>query len=64
MITLQSFPILLEDTSEFALSDLAKRGAHRSDMMYTVHDLRRLVRFAAARHITIVPEIDVPSHTW
>jgi len=29
---------------------------------YTHDDIRDLVKFAAARHVTIVPEIDVPGH--
>lgn len=30
---------------------------------YTVDDLREIVAYAAARHITVVPEIDVPGHS-
>ena len=30
---------------------------------YTQDDIRELVAYAAARHITVVPEIDVPGHT-
>ncbi|MGC8804149.1 MAG: beta-N-acetylhexosaminidase, partial [Bacteroidales bacterium] len=30
---------------------------------YTQEDIRELVRFAAERHVTIVPEIDVPGHS-
>jgi hexosaminidase len=30
---------------------------------YTVQDYRRILRYAAARYITVVPEIDTPSHT-
>ena len=30
---------------------------------YTQRDLREIVRYAAARHITLVPEIDTPGHT-
>ncbi|MDY6947416.1 MAG: family 20 glycosylhydrolase, partial [Pseudomonadota bacterium] len=29
---------------------------------YTQQDIREIVRYAAARHITIVPEIDLPGH--
>ncbi len=29
---------------------------------YTQHEMRELVAYAAARHITIVPEIDMPGH--
>ncbi|MGC1211620.1 MAG: beta-N-acetylhexosaminidase, partial [Micromonospora sp.] len=30
---------------------------------YTAADYRRIVRYAARRHITVVPEIDLPGHT-
>lgn len=30
---------------------------------YTQDDLREIVAYAAARHITVVPEIDLPGHT-
>ena len=30
---------------------------------YSKSDYRRIVRYAAARHITVVPEIDMPGHT-
>lgn len=31
---------------------------------YTQEDIRELVSYAAARNVTIVPEIDVPGHSW
>ncbi len=34
----------------------------RSGGFYTQDQVRELVRYAAARHITIVPEIDMPGH--
>ncbi|MEU3457796.1 beta-N-acetylhexosaminidase [Micromonospora sp. NPDC006766] len=30
---------------------------------YTKDDYRRIVRYAARRHVTVVPEIDLPGHT-
>jgi len=30
---------------------------------YTQDDIREIIRFAAERHVTIVPEIDVPGHS-
>jgi hexosaminidase len=30
---------------------------------YTQHDIREIVAYAAARHITIVPEIEMPGHS-
>lgn len=40
-----------------------RQPAERSGF-YTQDDIRELVRYAAARHITIIPEIDVPGHCW
>jgi hexosaminidase len=45
-------------------------GAHRKDIdrsgnadgYYTQEQVRAIVRYAAARHITVVPEIDMPGH--
>ena len=31
---------------------------------YTQEEIREIVRYAASRHVTIVPEIDVPGHSW
>lgn len=31
---------------------------------YTQQEIRDLVRYAATRHVTIVPEIDIPGHTY
>ena len=46
----------------------AGRGEDRYDEtphggFYTQDDLREIVAFAAQRHITIIPEIDVPGHS-
>ncbi|WP_406041957.1 beta-N-acetylhexosaminidase [Micromonospora sp. NBC_00898] len=30
---------------------------------YTAADYRRIVRYAARRHVTVVPEVDLPGHT-
>lgn len=38
----------------------AQTGAYGG--FYTQEDIREIVRYAAARHITIVPEIDLPGH--
>ena len=40
-------------------TDPGQPGAHRG---YTLEDLRYLVRYADARGITLVPEIDMPAH--
>ena len=31
---------------------------------YTQEDIKELVRYATERHVEIVPEIDVPGHSW
>lgn len=31
---------------------------------YTQQQIKELVEYAAGRHITIVPEIDIPGHSW
>lgn len=40
-----------------------KQPAERSGY-YTQEELKDLVHYAAKRHIQIIPEIDVPGHTW
>ncbi|CCH00082.1 beta-hexosaminidase [Fibrella aestuarina BUZ 2] len=41
----------------------SQQPAERSGY-YTQADIRELIAYAEARHITIVPEIDVPGHCW
>ncbi|MFT3904437.1 MAG: beta-N-acetylhexosaminidase [Niabella sp.] len=41
----------------------SKQPAYRSGY-YTQQQIKDIVAYAAARHITIVPEIDVPGHCW
>ncbi len=40
-----------------------KVEGHRPGGFYTQDDIRHLVRYAAERYITIVPEIEMPAHT-
>jgi len=40
-----------------------KAEGERPGGYYTQDDIRRLVRYAAERYITIVPEIEMPAHT-
>lgn len=58
----QSFPLLLEDTPELPLSQLALRGSFSPEKIYTKKDLRELVHFANGYGIEIIPEIDTPAH--
>jgi hexosaminidase len=41
----------------------SKQPAERSGF-YTQDQIRELVKYAAARNITVIPEIDVPGHSW
>ncbi len=43
------------------LSHKIKPGIHQG--FYTQEDIQQIVQYAALRHITIVPEIDLPGHT-
>jgi len=48
--------------------DQGQRYAHKDDKgasggYYTQQDLREIVAYAAARHITVVPEIEMPGHS-
>ncbi|MBV0894220.1 family 20 glycosylhydrolase [Microbacterium sp. NC79] len=52
----ESFPQLTEKAS--ATAALGDRGG-----FYTQADYAEIVAYAASRHMTVVPEIDVPGHT-
>jgi hexosaminidase len=41
-----------------------KRDGTEYGGFYTQNDIRDIVQYAAQRHITIVPEIEMPGHTW
>ncbi|MBU0936170.1 MAG: beta-N-acetylhexosaminidase [Spirochaetes bacterium] len=55
------------------MPELAAHGAQRLDRRfnvvkwkggsYSAADVRRVVEFAASRHISVIPEIDVPGHS-
>jgi len=55
----------LEITSRPRLTELSSGSAVGGDPggHYSQDDYRELVAYAAARHVTIVPEIDMPGHT-
>jgi len=55
-LELASHPELARDGSG---SQVGGAGGGR----YSRDDYRRIVEYAAARHITVIPEIDVPGHT-
>lgn len=60
---LQSFPLLLEDTDDLPLSQLAHRGAFLPDEVYRLSELSDMVAYASKLGIEVVPEIDIPAHT-
>ena len=66
----QSFPLLLRDVQLpegplLELSMLAMKGAFDNrTKVYTADDLKQLVAYASDRGITIVPEIDMPAHSY
>ncbi|RLN40695.1 beta-hexosaminidase 2-like [Panicum miliaceum] len=53
----QSFPIVLP-----SVPNLANFGSYSPAMRYTDQDVRRVVRFAEAFGIRVIPEIDMPGH--
>ncbi len=44
-------------------SDAKSQNASESCGFYTQDEIRRLVRYATDRHVTITPEIEMPAHT-
>ncbi len=61
-IEIKKYPKL---TSEIATTfhESENQPAERSGF-YTQEQIKEIVKYAADRHITIVPEIDVPGHSW
>lgn len=55
-LQIDSRPLLTELSSTTAVSD-------RPGGFYTKADFREIVRYAAAHHMVVVPEIDLPGHT-
>jgi hypothetical protein len=53
----QSFPLRLATHPE-----LAEEGAWDAERTYDAGDVERIVRYAAARGVRVVPELDMPAH--
>lgn len=53
----QSFPLLLKSHP-----DLAEWGSYSLDKVYEPSDVREIVKYAKARGVQVVPEIDIPGH--
>jgi hexosaminidase len=67
-IEIKKYPLLTEVGSRMDFSMLNPEGATRSinqqaGGFYTQDDIREVVRFAADRGITVVPEIELPGHS-
>ena len=56
-IEIKKWPKLTEIGRNMGLYDYTKHGGY-----YTQDDIREVVAYAAERHITIIPEIDMPGH--
>ncbi|SDD73704.1 beta-N-acetylhexosaminidase [Pedobacter soli] len=61
-IEIKKYP-LLTSTKTTLFDKSTNQPAERSGF-YTQEQIRELVRYAAQRNITIIPEIDVPGHSW
>jgi hexosaminidase len=69
-VEIKKYPLLTEigakrDSSEIKINRV--RGGFYDGKphsgFYTQEDIKEIVAYAAARHITVVPEIDMPGHT-
>ncbi|KAF2005856.1 glycoside hydrolase family 20 protein [Amniculicola lignicola CBS 123094] len=54
----QSWPLEIP-----SLPNLAKKGAYRPELIYTVQDFRELQRYATLRGVEFITEVDMPGHT-
>jgi hexosaminidase len=68
-IEIRKYPRLTEIGSRMDFTKMQQASdAKRQDVsefrnFYTQDEIRRLVRYAADRHVTITPEIEMPAHT-
>jgi hexosaminidase len=67
-IEIKRYPRLTEigawrEQSMVGIRDADRRDGRPHGGCYTQDDLREIVAYAAARHITVVPEIDIPGHS-
>ena len=59
LVDSQSFPY---ESATFPA--LSKHGAYSAAEVYTQQDIAGLVRYAYARGVRVMPEIDTPGHVW
>ncbi|KAI7875814.1 hypothetical protein K492DRAFT_182350 [Lichtheimia hyalospora FSU 10163] len=57
----QSFPLQLETVPELAQQGAYVLGPHR--LVYSKKDVKRVIEYARARGVRVIPEIDMPAHT-
>jgi len=72
-IEIKKYPLLTEigawrDSSQITTAETGWTGhnydPHPHGGYYTQNEIREIVSYAAKRHITIVPEIDLPGHSF
>ena len=67
-LDLKSFPNLAKNSSfrgyECIIPPLYGSGHNKTGGYYTEHDVKNLIEFAAILNIEIMPEIDLPAHSW
>ncbi|KAJ2708208.1 Glucosamine-6-phosphate isomerase (Glucosamine-6-phosphate deaminase) (GNPDA) (GlcN6P deaminase) [Coemansia sp. IMI 203386] len=59
IVDAQSWPV-----ESITHPDLAKNGAYSPSMMYSYSDVKGLIKYARDRGIRIIPEFDIPGHTY
>ncbi|MEY9875464.1 hexosaminidase [Streptacidiphilus sp. MAP12-33] len=67
-VEIRRYPRLTEvgswrERSMVGFRDAGRRDDRPHGGYYTQDDLREIVAYAAARHVTVVPEIDIPGHS-
>ena len=65
-IEIKKYPQLTQTGAWMDFTTIVRKGpteGQRPGGFYTQDDIRHLVRYAAERYITIVPEIEMPAHT-
>ncbi|KAJ2776128.1 Glucosamine-6-phosphate isomerase (Glucosamine-6-phosphate deaminase) (GNPDA) (GlcN6P deaminase) [Coemansia javaensis] len=59
IVDAQSWPV-----ESRAFPELQTRGAYGPTMTYSYGDVQRVIEYARARGIRVIPEFDVPGHTY